>query len=208
VPRHSLCARCPKTRTKTSSATAGSCTRQCNALELTRELCVRTAVRATAHVLPTPRLALERAFAVGDGGGGVLLRVEAQPQEVQRMQKVATIVTIVTLEFRVGGRSRGRFATPADFPRHDGTPYRGLRVRRWGLGFFHHSRTIFCRAVPNLSVTIRNFFIAAGGRGAVAAVAALAALGPRRAHPRARHAGAGRAGRRQSLSPAGESPPI
>jgi hypothetical protein len=28
------------------------------------------------------------------------------------------------------------------------------------FGFFHHSRTIFCRAVPNLSLTIRNFFIA------------------------------------------------
>jgi hypothetical protein len=32
---------------------------------------------------------------------------------------------------------------------------------RWrGFGFVHHSRTIFCRAVPNLSITIRNFFIA------------------------------------------------
>jgi hypothetical protein len=31
-------------------------------------------------------------------------------------------------------RSRGRFATPADFPLHEGTPYRGLHVRRWGLG--------------------------------------------------------------------------
>jgi hypothetical protein len=29
-----------------------------------------------------------------------------------------------------------------------------------GLGFVHHARTIFCRAVPNLSITIRNFFIA------------------------------------------------
>ena len=42
----------------------------------------------------------------------------------------------------------GCFATPADFPRLDGTPKRGLRVRRWGLGFVHHSRTIFCCAVP------------------------------------------------------------
>ena len=29
-----------------------------------------------------------------------------------------------------------------------------------GFGFVHQSRTIFCRAVPNLSITIRNFFIA------------------------------------------------
>jgi hypothetical protein len=39
--------------------------------------------------------------------------------------------------FRVGDRSRGRYATPADFPLHYGTPYRGLHVRRWGLGFVH-----------------------------------------------------------------------
>ena len=29
-----------------------------------------------------------------------------------------------------------------------------------GFGFVHHSRTVFCRTVPNLSITIRNFFIA------------------------------------------------
>jgi hypothetical protein len=37
--------------------------------------------------------------------------------------------------FRVGDRSRGRYATPADFPLHGCSPYRGLRVCRWGLGF-------------------------------------------------------------------------
>jgi hypothetical protein len=32
---------------------------------------------------------------------------------------------------------------------------------RWrGFGFVHHSRTIFCHAVPNLSITIRNISIA------------------------------------------------
>jgi hypothetical protein len=29
-----------------------------------------------------------------------------------------------------------------------------------GFGFVHHSRTLFCRAVPNPNITIRNFFIA------------------------------------------------
>jgi hypothetical protein len=57
---------------------------------------------------------------------------------------------------RVGGRSRGRYATPADFPLRDGSPYRGQHVRRWGLGFVHRSRSILCRAVPN----DRNFCIA------------------------------------------------
>jgi hypothetical protein len=36
----------------------------------------------------------------------------------------------------------------------------GLRVRRRGLGFVHHSRAIFCRAVPRLRVTFRNCCIA------------------------------------------------
>jgi hypothetical protein len=66
---------------------------------------------------------------------------------------------IVTTGFgiRVGGgvRSRGRFATPAGFPRHDGTTYRGLRVRRWGLEFVHRSRAIFCRPEPNHKLKLR-----------------------------------------------------
>jgi hypothetical protein len=62
--------------------------------------------------------------------------------------------------FRVGDRSRGRFATPAGFPRQDCSRYRGLHVRRERLGFVARSRTILCRPVPNPSVTIRNFFIA------------------------------------------------
>jgi hypothetical protein len=56
--------------------------------------------------------------------------------------------------------SRGRFATPADFPRHDGTPYSHVHVRRERLGFVHRSRTIFYRPVPIPNDTIRNFCIA------------------------------------------------
>jgi hypothetical protein len=55
----------------------------------------------------------------------------------------------VRVRVRVRDRSRGRYATPADSPLHDGTRYRGLRVRRWGVGFVHSSRAILCRAVPN-----------------------------------------------------------
>jgi hypothetical protein len=39
-------------------------------------------------------------------------------------------------DFGWGDRSRGRYATPADFPRRGGTPHQGLHVRRWGLGLF------------------------------------------------------------------------
>ena len=76
----------------------------------------------------------------------------------------------------MGDRSRGRFATPADSPLHDGTPCRGLHARRWGLGFVHRSRAILCRPVPNPKVTIRTCCIAGeaqayGGRGDRAAAA-------------------------------------
>jgi hypothetical protein len=45
--------------------------------------------------------------------------------------------------FRVGDRSRGRFATPADSPRHDCIPYSHAHVRRVSLGCVPRSRTIF-----------------------------------------------------------------
>jgi hypothetical protein len=45
--------------------------------------------------------------------------------------------------------SRGRFATPADFPRRDCSPYSHVHVRRESLGFVHRPRAIFCRPVPN-----------------------------------------------------------
>jgi hypothetical protein len=53
---------------------------------------------------------------------------------------------------RVGDiRSRGYFATPVDFPPHDGSPYRGLRVTT--LGF--EIRPSFCRpGAQPLEVTI------------------------------------------------------
>jgi hypothetical protein len=59
--------------------------------------------------------------------------------------------------------SRGRFATPADSPRHDCSPY--SHVRRESLGSGPRSRTIFpapC-AMPNHCVTIRHFFNAGTG---------------------------------------------
>jgi hypothetical protein len=59
-------------------------------------------------------------------------------------------------DFGWGGMSsRDRFATPADFRRHDCTPYRGLHERRESLGVVHRSRTIFCR--PLLSLRFAPF---------------------------------------------------
>jgi hypothetical protein len=48
---------------------------------------------------------------------------------------------------RAGDRLRGRYATPAEFTRHD--------VKVWDV---HRSRTIFCRPALNPRVTIRNSF--------------------------------------------------
>ena len=50
-----------------------------------------------------------------------------------------------------------------------------------GFGFVHHSRTLFCRAVPNPNITIRNFFVAVGeplAAGARAGEAERAAADP------------------------------
>ena len=63
------------------------------------------------------------------------------------------------------GIAHGAITRPADFPRHDGTLYRGIRVRRWGLGVVPHSRVILCHAVPTLRVTIRNCCIAVERQG-------------------------------------------
>jgi hypothetical protein len=70
--------------------------------------------------------------------------------------------------FRVGDRSRGRFATPADCPLHAGTPYRGLHVVPLIAGYTcdvgfgicpsYKDHSLSRRANP--SVTILNFFIA------------------------------------------------
>jgi hypothetical protein len=49
------------------------------------------------------------------------------------------------------------FATPADFPRRECSPYQGLHARRERFGFVHRLRIDFCRRVPNPNVTIRNF---------------------------------------------------
>jgi hypothetical protein len=75
---------------------------------------------------------------------------------VRAMQKIANRFVWDS----VGDRSRDRFATPADFPGHDCSPYRGIHARRERLGFVYRSRTLFYRPVPNLSSPIRNFCIA------------------------------------------------
>jgi hypothetical protein len=60
-------------------------------------------------------------------------------------------------ESREAGRSRGRFATPADSPRQDRSPCRELHVRRESLGVVHRSRAM-CRTVPNLALRFATVF--------------------------------------------------
>ena len=80
-------------------------------------------------------------------------------QVYSEMENKLRIVTVRVSSSGVGDRSRGRFATPADFPRHDGTSYRRLRVRRWGLGFCPLFKGHFLSRRANPNVTIRIFFI-------------------------------------------------
>jgi hypothetical protein len=56
------------------------------------------------------------------------------------------------LGFRVGVRSRGRFATPADSSLHECSPYSHVHVRRESLGFVPRSRAI---SVPAQTLTLR-----------------------------------------------------
>jgi hypothetical protein len=75
-----------------------------------------------------------RIVSLGGSGGRSLTRTLSCScsRRVVALYLTATgeSVRSVTCEgVRVGDRSRGRYATPADSPRHDGTPYRGLHVR-------------------------------------------------------------------------------
>jgi hypothetical protein len=56
----------------------------------------------------------------------------------------------IRVNVRVFGwrRSRGRYATPADIPLHDGSPYSHVHVRRVSLGFVHRSRAFSARVKP------------------------------------------------------------
>jgi hypothetical protein len=68
-----------------------------------------------------------------------------------------------SMGFRAGGRSRGRFATSADFPRHDCSPVpRATRTPGTFGRCPSFKRHFLSPPVPNPSVTIRNFFIAVG----------------------------------------------
>jgi hypothetical protein len=53
-------------------------------------------------------------------------------------------------------RARRRFATPADSPRHDGTPYSHVRRERSGLYLSLKARFLSLRTEP-LPVSVRNF---------------------------------------------------
>jgi hypothetical protein len=65
----------------------------------------------------------------------------------------------------VGDELTRQFRDARRFPSTRFSPYSHVHVRRERLGFVYHSRAIFCRAVPNLSVTIRNFCTAVWRRG-------------------------------------------
>jgi hypothetical protein len=60
----------------------------------------------------------------------------------------------------VGRSLTGPLRDARRFPSTRWYPAPGATRTTLGFGFVHRSRAIFCRAVPNPKVTIRNFFIA------------------------------------------------
>jgi hypothetical protein len=72
---------------------------------------------------------------------------------MQRMKELRIVPVGIS-----GGRSLTRLLRDARrFPSTRWYPVPGATRTPLGLGFVHHSRAIVCLAVPNLSVTIRNF---------------------------------------------------
>ena len=88
-----------------------------------------------------------------------LLRAHALVR-TPRLQRWGEVANRYVSGFGWEMSSRCRFATPADFPLQHCSPYSHAHVRRERLGCVYRSRAVFCRPLPNLSVTIRSFFIA------------------------------------------------
>jgi hypothetical protein len=71
------------------------------------------------------------------------------PAALTQLQQSLQDTAMQKLRIVTLGVSGGRwahaacFASPAGSPRHECSPYRGLRVRRWGLGLVHRSRALF-----------------------------------------------------------------
>jgi hypothetical protein len=64
---------------------------------------------------------------------------------------------VVTEGFRVGDRSRGRFATPSDFPLQYCSPYSHVHVTSRKCGIFPSFKNHFLSPVPNPNITIAFF---------------------------------------------------
>jgi hypothetical protein len=119
----------------------------------------------------------QRSLAVAAGGERARGIAVGWAQQARRRKQLAAVmrgwhaavkaysdekVRIVTVrDFGVGDELTEPLRDARRFPStRDCSPYRGLRVRRWGSGFAHRSRASFCRAVPNPKVLIRNCCIA------------------------------------------------
>jgi hypothetical protein len=86
--------------------------------------------------------------------------VPSPPANLSRRRRRAKAAEAVK-KLRIGpygsggrDRSRGRFVTPAGFPLQNCSPYKRLHVRCESAGVVHRSRRIFCRPVPNLSLSL------------------------------------------------------
>jgi hypothetical protein len=72
----------------------------------------------------------DEADMIGPPPPEIVAEVDLSTADTRTRYRDAKVANRDARGFGWGGRSRGRCATPADFPRHDGTWYRRLRVRR------------------------------------------------------------------------------
>jgi hypothetical protein len=113
------------------------------------------APQLTAQLLKNTQLLRGRV----DGAQGYASTSELRsrnPVWTSQRQTAMNKLRIVTLWIPGGDRSRGRFATPADFPLRDCRPYSHVNVRCERLGFVRIVQGPFSVA-PRKSVTIHHF---------------------------------------------------
>jgi hypothetical protein len=99
---------------------------------------------------------------------GVMVLVRRPPAVTTRGYSDAKKLRIVMVGFRVGDRSRGRYATPADFPRHDMVPCTGgyaYAVGVWDLSIVQGPLSVAPCPNPNV-LRFATFSFAVGRRRA------------------------------------------
>jgi energy-coupling factor transporter ATP-binding protein EcfA2 len=114
--------------------------------------------RGTVGMAGTVAYVAQTAFILNDTlQNNVLFSLPMDRKKYQQVHSLTATEKVANPDVGdLGGRdrSRGRFATPADFPRHDCSPYSHVHVRRESVGCVHRSGG-HSLSPPCQSLTIR-----------------------------------------------------